>query len=539
MKKHGKLRLAVLILVGLVVVIGASVVLYLNAHLEDLLREQIKLHTDKEIDINFEGISINAFTQSAEIEKIQVSRSDSGTVEWSARIEQLLVENLSVLSLIRGDGVKIDSIVIYGMDAVLYTNPKKTINKRTVPVENKLKPQLPLDVNGIRISSGNFDYDPPGAAQVSGRFSFALSDFQREPTAEIDLKAQFLNSQFDIHLDKLILEDSLYSAHIRSIRKTRGDSLFIDSLSLSPNLSLEAYSKYHGWNKGMLEVDIPEIKTRVDLADFPDSIRIPFCSVRQAQLNVSKDNRWPFPDRVTLMPQEMLSLLPFKFRLDSLVAADAEIRINLIQENGKVASLNVQKTEALIAVQNVNETEPALSITASQMVMGKALGSVETVYHFGANAPFEYSLIMENNKLDFMSEFLQKSIGIEIIEGELNRLDLDMTGNKYGCKGKLVFEYNDLSIAAVDKETGKEKKMLNALANVLGALVFWKDNPAHDDYRTGTFFVERDARKAFIAQWFEGMEAGIINVVAKIDPLKARGNSEKHKGGNKEKKKKK
>lgn len=535
-KKHRKLRLAILILLGLVLVVSTSAILYLNAHLEDLLKEQIKLHTEEDFDIDFKSISINALSQSAEIDEVEVFKSDSGIVAWSARVEQLIIKELSVISLIRSEGVKIDSIILYGVDAVLHVSPKKGTNKDSISVETELKQKPPLQVNGIRISAGNFDYDPPGPTEVSGRFSFSLSDFRRDSSAAIDLKAQFLNSQFAIHLDKLISEDSLYSVDVGSIRKPLGDSLFIDSLSLSPTLSLGAFTKYYGWNKGMLEAHIPEIKTRVDLASFPDSIRIPFCSVKQAQLHVNKDNRWPFPDRVTLMPQEMLSQLPFKFRLDSLAITEAEVTINLIQENGKEASLNIQNTDATVAVQNINKAEPALILNARHSLMGKASGGIETTYYFGDDSPFDCSIMMENSKLDLMSEFLQKAIGIEIKAGELNRLNLDMIGNKYSCSGELIFEYRDLSIAAVDKETGEDKKMLNALATVLGGLVFWKDNPAHEEYRKGTFFVERDVRKAFMAQWFEGLEAGIINVVAKIDPIKARKNKKENKHEHKKRK---
>lgn len=522
MKKNGKLHYAILIVLGLVAVIGASAILYLNTHLEDLLREQIELHTEKDLDIKFSSISINALTRSAGIDEIEVSRSDSGIVAWSGQIEELVIKHISVISLLRGEGVKIDSIVLNGVNAVFHENPDMANEKVTVSEENQTKSKLPVQVHGIRISSGKFDYNPTGPAEASGRFSFSLSGFRRDSSAAIDLKTAFLNSQFNIHLDKLISKDSLYSVDIRSIRKTLGDTVFIDSLSLAPAQTLEAFTQYYGWNKGMLAVNIPKIKTRIDLAGFPDFIEIPLCSVEQAQLCVDKDSRWPFPNRVTLMPQEMLSELPFKFRLDSLTITEAKVNVSLIQENGKKASFNIQNVEATVAVQNINESEPALSVSTRQSLMGRASGSIETTYHYGDNSTFEYSLVMENSKLNFMSEFLQKAVGIAITDGQLNHLNLDMTGDKYGCRGELIFEYSDLSIAAVDKETGKEKKMLNALADILGGLVFWKDNPVHNEYRTGTFKVERDVRKAFMAQWFEGLEAGLINVVAKIDPLKVR-----------------
>jgi len=272
----------------------------------------------------------------------------------------------------------------------------------------------------------------------------------------------------------------------------------------------------------MLHLGISEIKASIDLDQFPDPIRVPFCSVDGAQLEVNKDKRWPFPDRVTPLPQEMLTALPFKIQLDSISISNAYVQLNLIQESGEKAPLSIENIDVTISAQNLNEAKPALVLNSTQKVMGKVPSTISTTYQYGDDSPFEFALTMENSNLEFMSDFLQKSIGIRITDGHSNRLSLEMTGNKYASEGKVLFEYTDLSIAAVDKETGKEKKILNMLADVLGSIVFWKENPAKGGYRNGTFSVKRDVRKAFLSQWVDGLEAGVVNIVAKVDPLKVR-----------------
>lgn len=521
-KSPRKLRSVILISLGIFLAICVSAMLYLNAHLEELLKEQINLHTPKDMEIDFKAISINTLTQSARIDQIEVSKYDSGFIDWSTYVERLFIKEISVFTLLKGKGVKLDSVVISGLDVVVRNLSRHDGIQEPEPEGTSPTSKLPVQIDGIRVSSGSFHYDPEGPSLASGSFRFSLGNFQHDSLTRIDLNAHFLNSQFIIRLDKMVSEDSLYVARIQSIHKTLGDTVFIDSLSLLPTQSLVAFTKFYGWNKGMLSAEVPEIKIKIDLSSYPDFIGIPFCSVRESKIRINKDNRWPLPNRTTLMPQEMLSGLPIKFRLDSLSLANAEIKIDLKQENGKEASLNIENVFANLSAQNLNDSEPAFELAASQTLMGEASAHISTTYHYGDNSPFEYSLEMENSKLDFMSDFLQKAIGIEIKEGQLNRLTLNMTGNNYSCQGEVLFEYSDLAIAAVNKDTGKEKKLLNALANVLGSLVFWKDNPSHDEYRTGTFSVERNVRKVFIAQWFEGLQAGIINVVSKIDPFKVR-----------------
>lgn len=508
-------------------VIATSLYFYLNVHIEDILREQIALHKPEHIDVKFESISINALKQSAGIDQIEVLATDSGALAWSVSAERLFIENLSIISLLKGEGLQLDSLLISGM--------KVTFHKSTKPADSpnsqagQLKSRMPVEIKGFRISSGNFDYDPEGAVKATGSFHYLLSDFKRDSLAAIDLKSLYVNSRFDLRVDQMTSEDSLYTTYIHSIRKTQGDTLSLDSLSFAPNQSLTSFTKHFGWNKAMLELGISKIKASIDLAQFPGSISVPFCSVEGSQIKVNKDKRWPFPDRVTPLPQEMLTALPFKILLDSISISDAHVQLNLTQENGKEASLRIENIDATISAQNMDETKPALVLNSTQKVMGNASSTISTTYRYGKDSPFEFAVTMENINLKFMSDFLQKSIGIKITDGRSNRLKLEMTGNKYASEGKVLFEYTDLSIAAVDKETGKEKKILNMLADVLGSMVFWKENPANGNYRNGTFSVKRDVRKAFLAQWVGGLEAGVVNMVAKIDPLKSRVRSERNK----------
>ncbi|MGB6034653.1 MAG: hypothetical protein WBG42_00195, partial [Cryomorphaceae bacterium] len=470
---------------------------------------------------------INALKQSAGIDRIEVSAIDSGALAWRVSAERLFIDNLSVISLLIGEGIQLDSLLISGMEVTFHKITKPA--DRPDSLESELKSRMPVEINGFRITSGKFDYNPAGAAQATGVFNYLLSDFKRDSLAAIDIKSLYVNSHFNLRVDQMTSKDSLYTTYIHSIRKTRGETLILDSLSLIPNQSLSSFTRHFGWNKAMLKLGISKIQTSIDLTHFPDSISLPFCTVEGSQLEVNKDNRWPFPDRVTPLPQEMLAALPFKIQIDSVLISDAHVELNLIQESGKEASLRIENIETTVSAQNLDETKPALVLNSTQNVTGSASSTISTIYRYGENSPFEFALTMENSNLKFMSDFLQESIGIKITDGRSNRLNLEMTGNKYASEGRVLFEYTDLSIAAVNKETGKEKKILNMLADVLGSMVFWKENPANGNYRNGTFSVKRDVRKAFLAQWVEGLEAGVVSIVAKIDPLKSRGKTGKNK----------
>ena len=520
MKSLGKSRRLILIILGVIAILVASLLFYLNLHIEEILREQIALNKPEHIEVKFENVSINALKQSARIDRIEVSATNSDTLAWSVHAERLLIDNLSIFTLLKGKGVQLDSLIISGLEVTFHEKTKSSAPPDSSA--SKLKSRMPIEINGFRISSGKFEYNPEGASKAMGTFNYLLSDFKIDTLAGIDLSSIYVNSRFNMRVDQMTSKDSLYTTYIHSIRKSTGDTLILDSLSLTPNQSLTSFTKQFGWNKAMLELGISEISTSINLAHFPDSLGIPFCAIKGSHLEVNKDKRWPFPDRVTPLPQEILSDLPVKIKMDSIFISDAHVQLNLIQESNNESSLSIENIDATISAQNLDQTKPAAVLNSTQKVMGRASSKISTTYRYGENSPFEFSLTMEDSNLEFMSDFLQKSIGIKITDGRSNRLNLEMTGNKFTSKGRLLFEYTDLSIAAVDKETGQEKKVLNMLADVMGRLVFWKENPTNGNYRNGTFSVKRDARKTFLAQWVEGLEAGVVNVVTKIDPMKVR-----------------
>jgi hypothetical protein len=511
----------------------AGVAIYLNSHLESILKEQIALHTDGSLRVDFEDIDINVLSQSAKITAVKIARTDSGFVSWSGGARQIRAEDLSVFSLLTGAGISLDSIVIEGLDVYFHDASNRSQTTEGGSSERRTgKKKLPIEIKGVRISSGGFDYDPEGPMMAKGQFGIAVRNFELDSIESIDFHQNFVNTRLNICLEELVSGDSLYVVRIDSIAKDFGDVVVVNELTLDPLLDLTEFSKYFGWNKGMLQSHVGNISTTLDLSSFPDSVKIPKCLIEASVLSVKKDNRWPFPDRVTPMPQEILTNLPLKFELDSLQLREGRIEMSLIHETGEEASLNVDNITADLRAQNFDLSRPAIEFSAILTVMGAASSTAAATYPYGENHPFTFKLGMEDTKLSFMSGFLQKAIGVRITEGRLNRFEMDMTGNEKLASGSLIFEYENLSVDAVDKETGKKKVALNALADVLGSLVFWKENPAHNDYRTGEFEVERDVRQAFIAQWFDGLQAGVVNVVAKIDPLKARDNKEEKKEKN-------
>ncbi|HKK38222.1 MAG TPA: hypothetical protein VJ949_02265, partial [Cryomorphaceae bacterium] len=318
--------------------------------------------------------------------------------------------------------------------------------------------------------------------------------------------------------------DSTGVFRFKKLTKDKSGQLQIDSISYSPEMSLKEFSSYHGWRKSRNTIQVQKI-----IAELPDlradSIYA-FSKIRivEPKVLLEKDFSYGLPDRKTKLPQEMFLALGITFDLDSLLVEKGKLEVKLQQKNGLVAELTLEDISANAGAQSFNQDSTAFHFAGQALALGGSLLKVQSAYQYGAQNPWDLSGSLADTDLEFLSSFLRKMAGVEISSGKLNELKFDMEGNNQVNTGVVTFLYDSLSIKAVDKETGEKKVVLNALADVLGALVFWKNNPKDGNVRKGNFSIERDVRKAFPSQWIDGLLAGVIESVAKIDPNKIRKN---------------
>jgi hypothetical protein len=142
---------------------------------------------------------------------------------------------------------------------------------------------------------------------------------------------------------------------------------------------------------------------------------------------------------------------------------------------------------------------------------------VDSNFDFFGDAPTDihWNFDVANKNDDFAINGTIKDLSIEnanlfvrpylnvSLDGKINYLKFDYTGNTNKIGGKFGFNYTDMNVNFLNKNTGKERKVLSAIANI-----FVKNNskgePDHVEVDK-----DRDPNKSFFNTLWQGIMEGL------------------------------
>jgi hypothetical protein len=514
--------------IGLVLAAG----LFVKFKVDDLLKTEVRQALGEGYSFDYTSSRLSIFKSRYTLKGIHLEKSEENQKEWEIEIAELTIDDFKSLHFLRTSNFYLDSLVIVNPDVKIFKLPSRNNSTKSDP--SKPTDSKKIGAGWVSLQDGSVTYDPEGPEIFTTAFDLSID------VLELD-KIKNISSD---HLEpvSLQLKNGLYSTP-DSIHEITFDSIEIlgsaheiscANLHYEPRISPEEYPRHYGWRKAHLKASVNSLIATYEIDSLQGAFKIPEIEIDHPNIEIRQDTRYPFPDRRTELPQQLLKNLPFKLKIDTISIRDGELSLNLKQTNNRDASLTVNNLNARIQdAQNISDTLPALSLRASALMNNRAEVKVAATYFYGFDDPFTLEGEVGNTRLRFMDDFLRTMAGITIASGQLDKMTFSMDGNTNTCSGHVDFYYEELSIHLVDKENSQDKKFLNTLSDVFGSLVFWKENPSKSGFRRGSFSVVRDKRKGFISQIVDGLMEGILNTVSKIDPDKIQNNdkpSRKHKG---------
>ena len=522
----------ILIGIGIVIVLLIGAVLgleaYLSKKLDDALRNDLAYQLGYAYDIDYSKASVSLFKNEVNIKSLSFSRYGGEDYDWVFTASQVEFSGFRGVDFLLGKGFGVDSIILLepaiDMKRFIFSDHKPDstqIKSRRERERNKGADSLKIAIGGIICRGGILNYDPEGPEQLSCNFEFGLREIEfagkvkneeklwNESSVLItNVNYQFADSVYVIDVDEISLKD------IES-------DVLISNFSLVSNFSKSAYPKHFGWRKSRFRVDIPQLSVSRP-KNFDDSLLvISHVNLDSVYFEIHKDSRYPWPDRVTKLPQGPVANLPFPIRVDSINFKNSKFKFTGVFEDNNHLEIYIDKIAgALTGFQNIDTTGAMLSFNAKGKFMGESNLAMNTTYSYGALDPFTLQASLGKSELFFISDFLQGAAGIRIADGEITELKVHMNGNTYGENGYVDVYYKNLQIEAVDKDTGEKKWLLNVVTDLARGLLVWKENPDSKKFRRGDFMKERTLYKGFASQWIEGLFDGLVHSVSKIDPSK-------------------
>lgn len=504
-----------LILASLLLLALLGMGIFIEQRLDDLLRSRISEQLGDEFSFDFRESKLNFLNNDLRILDLSLSRSNGDSLRWIFTVDQVKLTGFRPVAFVQNRLLAADSISLKSPDLEVFQIDLKP-NQRSARAQVDSALSINFAIKYIRIAKAHLNYDPAGPERLESELEVDLVGifFQGNILAMTDSLDDLKVSLPNI---KYVTADSIYTIKARMLQVSGLDSLvFIDSFSVKNNVGLTEFSRFMNWRKALFDIEVPQISMSLPQPFQDTGWSVTRVRMEGPKIQIMKDLRFPLPDRKTELPQEQLKSLALKFKIDSLNLIDAAVEIQSRVSGSSTSDLVISNIDGSATnLQNFDLSKPAYKLVADGKLMRQADLHADITYLYGAVNPFYLNGSVQDIKLAVLDSYLRRQIGVTVASGKLDGIKFDMKGDHNGISGEVEFRYHDLRIHLVDKDTDKEKVVLNILSDSAGDFLFYRENPYRDKLRVGKFYVERDVRKGFISQWVEGLIQGIANTVSK------------------------
>jgi hypothetical protein len=351
----------------------------------------------------------------------------------------------------------------------------------------------------------------------------------------IDLKTedvQFNNlipfQMGDIHIDikKATFKLNEYTYfNLGSLKyNLKNKEILLKNVELGYNKSWVAVSREQGYQNDVIEFDAKEIGIHKlePSSEFYTMLDIDAESVTIDGLNMKLQRNKNLPrmkDTIKPMFQDMINAIPVDLKLDSISIYNSSLSYGEL-------GLNKSKT-GYVVLGNINgsitgitnkrshqENIGSLHVNISATLQNKASLNIDL------NAPYGKKSFQVDVKVDDMdfSDFnstLKPLVGVEMLSGQIKRIQYHMEADSVWSKNHLVFDYKDLNLSVLkeqEEDKPKRKVFESAIAN---AAIHSSNMPGDKKYNTATYQYKRNIYRSPINYIIHGLIEGFTYIVPK------------------------
>lgn len=489
---------------------------YFSAKLKPIAKTQIKElvleATDSLYRIEFSEISMNLITGKASLSDVKIipdssvfkrliSQKKSPNNVYYIALRKLEIKNFHPGRLLRHKKLKVDVLLFDNPDVVMvsrafdFNEPKKANAGRSPYhyISRYLKELRvgTIDLKNIRFKYVNNNLQVPETDSIRN-LNITLKDWLIDAASAEDKSRLYLLKDIIINLNNYTYAtpDSMYHINLNQLDfRASSGKLTVKSFNVVPRYSEMQFGQAAGFardrfNMGMSDlslegIDLPLYLRRQELHAMEMNISNGFVEVFNNNMLEKRS-----VERTGKYPQQLLQKAKGQVTIAQLNLNDVDISYSEFDKQSRQkGKITFEKTSGTITnitnVEQVKSKKPYLFANLTSYMMGK--GKLDVKFRFDLNAKdgaFSYQ-----GTLDAMDgrelNRITKPLGmVEVKRGKVKRLEFNIKANDQVATGDLKFAFNELSVALLKREKGREqlvkKGFMSFLAN---AMIINSDNP--------------------------------------------------------------
>jgi len=492
-------------ILGSIVVLLISTQLFLTFYFSNYIKEEIQKEiatlSGSQYKFDVKKLRINLIPLSVKFTAVTIQPDflkASSALTYHATFGEINLKNLSATDFLFNRNLVAFDLKVINPSITIYRNPlitvKDTIEKNSAPkinpkIANKLilKKFILTNVK-INLYSSFTDTIP---TLSSSKNKIVFEDFTIDESARSGLP--FRAKKFDINIKEFDyqLESGLYSMQASDFSASYSDSVVsFNDVSLLPLYSKKQFGIEKGEQTDRLKIKVQELNLKhINVKSFLESGN---CSARVCEL--SKLNVMAYRDKnVTRIekpvysPQDLIRKIPFYINIDSILIDSSFVAYEELakgaNKSGEITFNNINATVTGLTNDSLlTSGNRIVEINATALLMNS--GKLKTRYAFPLNTTetrFECSAVIESFPLNTLNKMLKYNANLIIKEGVSDKLEFSFYANEKYSKGKLTFQYHDLKIELLNKNTNKNNFKEKIKSFAINTFVLKSSNPRKNE----------------------------------------------------------
>lgn len=292
----------------------------------------------------------------------------------------------------------------------------------------------------------------------------------------------------------------------------------LTSISAGPVIDDETFVRHQKYRRGRIRLNINALE--INRLDFFQALhlgrwKMEHLGIKNGHLDVYVDKRLEHvPDK--RMPNEIMRLLDFYLRVDSVSLKNIDILFHEKKPDGATGEISFLNTSAKVFnltndVHLMTDSTPAL-LYASTQLMGRGNLSLSLRYALlSRDFACSYQATLDTMPLVFFNPLFEKD-KIQFEDGYLESVKLQARVSNGKASGTLNASYRNLKIEVKTADGNKTRAFLTSLVN---ALIRNKNKPREEPLtaKTGTIDYQRIPGDDFWRFLWRSARSGLVEII--------------------------
>lgn len=416
-------------------------------------------------------------------------------------------------------------------------NDERPARPRKSPYEYISKFLKELRIKTISFKEISFKYvnenQPVPQIDSINNLNITLKDWLIDQNSATDPNRLYLLKDVHINVNdyRYATADSMYHVNVNQMNFTASTGLLsVKKFDLTPRYSEMDFGKVAGYARDRFHIEMSDIS--FNGINLPLYIRKQEFVAKEMNINdgfVSvfnnnelekgdKPRTGKYPHQLLQRVQELLTV--DKINLQNIAISYAEYD----RDSKQKGKITFERTSGTILnatnSPKVKKINPYMIADLNTYMMGQ--GKLTVRFRFDLTAPdgaFSYNGLL--TKLDGKTlNRITRPLGmVHVNRGYVNSLSFNIDANDKVAKGKMDFNFKDLSVALLKKEEGRERLVRQGWMSLLAnALVINSDNPDREgNYLSAPIEYQRNEKASFFAFIWRTLFVGIKHSVGITD----------------------